>query len=162
MHAIAAGDILILVAEHVARVSLGVVVARPMQIREDERGVETEFVGVGFLGVSGVSVPQRPVVRSVGFEGEGLAVAEDVADGVLEGEVGTNAVVGTVGYAGVRRQSVGAGDAVSAEQFASPPFLVRPHAESGFEQFALQDIVIVALGVEAEEQGGIGELRFDI
>ena len=56
MHAVAAGDILILVAEHIPRITLRMVARSPMQIREEERGVETEFVGVGLLRIARMAV----------------------------------------------------------------------------------------------------------
>ena len=56
MHAVAAGDILILITEHVSRVTLRMVARSPMQIREEERGVETEFVGVGLLRIARMAV----------------------------------------------------------------------------------------------------------
>ena len=56
MHAVTTGNILILIAEHVPRIALGMVTRSPMQIREEQRGVEAEFVGVGLLRIARMAV----------------------------------------------------------------------------------------------------------
>ena len=80
MHAVSAGDILILIAEHVSRVALRMIARSPMQIREEERGVETKFVGVGLLRIARMAVAQRPVVSTIALEREGLPSTEEVLD----------------------------------------------------------------------------------
>ena len=65
MDAISAGDVLVLIAYPVARVAVGVIAPHPVQIREDEGGINAEFVGIRHLRVTRLSVAQSPIVGPV-------------------------------------------------------------------------------------------------
>ena len=115
VYAVAAGYVLVLVAEHVPCTALRVVVACPMEVGEDERGVGAQLIGVGLLRVARMSVPQGPVISSVALDGESLATAQQVLDRCLEREVGTQAVVRAVGHTGIGGEVIGAGDGVTLD-----------------------------------------------
>ena len=117
-----------------------------MQIREDERGIGTEFIGVCFLWVSGMPIAQCPVVGTIAFEREALAITKEVLDRGFECEVWTDTVIRAIGYAGIGSEGVGAGDRVGWGVWLSfAPLFVCVYGKSGLIEFAFEDVVIVTL-----------------
>ena len=115
VHTVSAGDVLVLVAQHITGVAFGVVIARPMEVGEDEGGVKTEFVRIGFLRVARMAVSQRPEIGSVGLEREQFAFAEEVLDGRFEREVRTETIVRAVSKTGVGSETVDSSNRIAGD-----------------------------------------------
>ena len=97
-----------------------------------------------------MAVPQRPVVSTVALEREGLSSTEEVLDGRFERQVGTDTIIRPIRYAGICGKAVGARKTIAAEEFLAVPFFIRLDRETGLVKFALEDVIIVALRVQAD------------
>ena len=150
MHTIATGYVLVLVAKHVAGVAIGIIVASPVQVGEYQRGIDTELISIGLLWVARVTVTQCPIVRAVTLYGKCLTLAKQVLDAGFKCEVWAQTVVRTVSYTGIGSEPVDAGYTVSAEQFTTMPFFRGTHRKTGLIQFALENIIEVALCIQSQ------------
>ena len=97
-----------------------------------------------------MAVSQRPVVSTVALEREGLAATEEVLDRRFERQIRTDTVIRAVRHAGVGCEAVGARKTISAEEFLAAPFFRSLNGKAGFIEFALKNIIVVALRVEPE------------
>ena len=130
MYTIASGDILVLVTQYIACGAFGDVLARPMQIGEDQCRGHTQFVGVCLLRITRVAIAYSPVVRSVGLDGKSLVAPEQVLDGRFDGQVRTYTVVRAICHTGIGRQVVGAEQGVATVCLTATPVLRGTHAEA--------------------------------
>ena len=128
VHAISAGYVLILIAHHIACIAFWVVIPHPMKVREHQRGIEPQLVGVGFLRITRMAVSQRPVVGAVTLKCERLTVAEQVFDSRFERQVRTKTVVGTVSHTGIRCQTIHPPQAITAVGLMATPLVGCAHA----------------------------------
>ena len=147
MNTVSPGNVLVLVSYSVASVTLGVVVTYPVQIREDEGGINSEFVGVGYFRVSWNPVAQCPIVCPIALDREGLSASQEVLCRMSEGEVGTETVIGTVGDVCIRHEVVGAhnGIAQGFHEVVALPLSSGTHTDTRLGEFAFQDVLIIAL-----------------
>ena len=116
-----------------------------MKIGEDERSIESQFIGICFLRVSRMSVSQRPVIGAIAFEGKGFAFAEYILEAVSECQVGSDTIIRTVCDAGISGYAMRSREGVSTELFPPSPVFGIEESLTGFIEFTLENIVVVPL-----------------